>query len=127
MYSGRRGESISELQACTRTSTDQFGNTILQKASEMTTPSSTTKVRKSGTAQASTTPVARPTHDSIARRAYHIYVSTGSRQGSSRRNWLQAEKELRAESMAERLSPPDNNMWPLASMEVSSASVMRRN
>gem|GEM_PF-4385563 len=93
----------------------------------MNTPISTKKVRKSGTARASTTPVVRPTHDSIARRAYHIYVSTGSRQGSSRRNWVQAEKELQAESLADRLSPPDNNMWPIASMEVSSASVMRRN
>jgi hypothetical protein len=36
-----------------------------------------------------------PTHDAIAHRAYDIYVKTGCEQGHCKRNWLQAEHELR--------------------------------
>jgi len=34
-------------------------------------------------------------HEDIAKRAYEIYVETGRRQGQSRQNWLQAERELK--------------------------------
>ena len=36
-----------------------------------------------------------PSHDEIARRAYDIYLKTGSKQGRCKQNWLQAENELR--------------------------------
>jgi hypothetical protein len=35
------------------------------------------------------------THEDIAKHAYEIYVETGSRQGQSEQNWLQAEQELK--------------------------------
>lgn len=36
---------------------------------------------------------ATSTHEDIARRAYKIYVDTGSPWGHSEQNWLQAERE----------------------------------
>jgi hypothetical protein len=38
-----------------------------------------------------------PTHDEIAVRAYHIYLSRNGRPGSPDRDWLRAIEELRAE------------------------------
>ena len=38
-----------------------------------------------------------PTHDDIAKRAYDIYIRTGSRQGQCKQNWQQAEQDLRNE------------------------------
>ena len=35
-----------------------------------------------------------PSHDTIARRAYDIYIKHGSKQGQCKQNWQQAEHEL---------------------------------
>ncbi len=40
--------------------------------------------------------IAMPTHDQIAIRAYDIYVKTGREPGRCKRNWHQAETELRS-------------------------------
>ena len=40
-----------------------------------------------------------PSHDDIARRAYEIYVKTGSHAGRCQQNWLQAERELRKQTL----------------------------
>ena len=39
-------------------------------------------------------------HDDIARRAYEIYVKSGSKNGRCRQNWQQAENELRKPAVA---------------------------
>jgi hypothetical protein len=51
-----------------------------------------------------TATVARPTakavkvpHDQIAQRAHEIWLKRGCRPGEDERNWLEAEKQLRAE------------------------------
>jgi hypothetical protein len=37
------------------------------------------------------------THDQIARRAHEIWLKRGCKPGEDERNWLEAEKQLRAE------------------------------
>jgi len=39
-------------------------------------------------------PAARPTHQQIAERAYHIYEERGREDGNALEDWLQAELEL---------------------------------
>jgi hypothetical protein len=39
--------------------------------------------------------ITMPTHEDIAKRAYGIYVKSGCEQGKCKRNWHQAEHELR--------------------------------
>lgn len=39
---------------------------------------------------------ASPTYESIAARAYEIWVASGRQPGHDKENWLQAERELRA-------------------------------
>ena len=39
-------------------------------------------------------PLAAPTHDAIARRAYDLYVKGGSKQGQCKQNWQQAEQSF---------------------------------
>jgi hypothetical protein len=39
-----------------------------------------------------------PTHAQIAARAFEIYMRSGCRPGQDEHNWLEAEKELLAES-----------------------------
>jgi hypothetical protein len=41
--------------------------------------------------------IAGPTCEAIAERAYQIYVTNGSKSGTSDENWLQAERELKEE------------------------------
>jgi hypothetical protein len=36
-----------------------------------------------------------PTHEDIARRAYHLYEERGSEHGRDLEDWFQAERELR--------------------------------
>jgi hypothetical protein len=36
-----------------------------------------------------------PTHDEIARRAYHLYEARGREHGRDMEDWFQAERELR--------------------------------
>jgi len=36
-----------------------------------------------------------PTHDDVARRAYHLYEERGREHGRDRDDWFQAERELR--------------------------------
>jgi hypothetical protein len=37
----------------------------------------------------------RPTHDEIARLAYHLYEANGRREGRDLKDWLLAEQELK--------------------------------
>jgi len=39
-------------------------------------------------------PMAAPTHDAIAGRAYDLYVKGGSKQGQCKQNWQQAEQSF---------------------------------
>ena len=48
--------------------------------------------------------ITMPTHDEIARRAYDIYVKSGRKEGQCKKNWRQAEYDLR--NAAPRLSFP---------------------
>ena len=41
-------------------------------------------------------PVARPTHQQIAERAYQIYLKRGRGPGNAIADWLEAERQLRA-------------------------------
>ena len=49
------------------------------------------------TAPRPATKVMKPTHDQIAQRAHEIWVKRGCKPGEDERNWLEAEKQLRAE------------------------------
>ena len=40
-----------------------------------------------------------PSHEDIARRAYEIYVKKGRQQGQCQQDWLQAERELRKQTV----------------------------
>jgi hypothetical protein len=44
--------------------------------------------------ETSESPVARPTEEEIAVRAYHIYLERGEAEGNPSDDWLQAEREL---------------------------------
>ncbi len=39
----------------------------------------------------------QPSHDDIARRAYHLYWQRDARPGGETLDWLEAERELRDE------------------------------
>ena len=41
--------------------------------------------------------LAKPSHEQIAERAYHIYLERGGHAGDPVEDWLQAERELSAE------------------------------
>jgi hypothetical protein len=41
--------------------------------------------------------ITMPMHDDIAQRAYSIYVNSGRTKGQCKKNWHQAEYELRTE------------------------------
>jgi hypothetical protein len=43
-----------------------------------------------------------PTFDEIRQRAYEIYLGRGGAPGNSTSDWLQAERELKAERLAAR-------------------------
>ncbi len=67
------------------------------------TPRSTIPTSSMNTGGATAT-VARPmpkavkvTHDQIAQRAHEIWLKRGCKPGEDERNWLEAEKQLRAE------------------------------
>ena len=45
-----------------------------------------------------TTPAIQPTQAEIARRAHEIYQARGGAPGSDLDDWLQAERELKAEA-----------------------------
>jgi hypothetical protein len=132
MHLGLRGESISELQACTRTSHDPIRKHDLSRGNEMNAPTITTKAQKSATRQAGSirhtapTQGPRPTHANIAVRAYTIYISTGRQLNSCIRQWLQAEKELQSESKALLQLTADNNIRPLVSPVISGGVGPRR-
>ena len=51
---------------------------------------------KTATATA-TRPGVSPTHEQIAERAKSIWLKSGCRPGHDRENWLEAERQLRAE------------------------------
>lgn len=44
--------------------------------------------------RADATPLAGPTHEEVAIRAYRIYLERGDADGSPLEDWLQAENEL---------------------------------
>lgn len=43
------------------------------------------------------TAVLEPSHHEVAERAYHLYIARGGEPGRDFDDWLQAERELRAE------------------------------
>jgi hypothetical protein len=43
------------------------------------------------------TKAVKVTHDQIAQRAHEIWLKRGCKPGEDERNWLEAEKQLRAE------------------------------
>jgi hypothetical protein len=46
--------------------------------------------------------LAEPTFDEIRQRAYEIYLARGGAPGNSTSDWLQAERELKAERVSVR-------------------------
>lgn len=54
------------------------------------TPSPTTEEANKTTES----PLARPTEEEIALRAYHIYLQRGEAEANPSDDWLQAEREL---------------------------------
>jgi hypothetical protein len=49
------------------------------------------------------TPVAAPSHEAIARRAYEVYRARNGRPGNAWGDWCQAERELLAAANAQTL------------------------
>ena len=47
--------------------------------------------------QATTTRTVKVTHEQIAKRAHEIWVKRGCKHGHDEQNWLEAERQLRAE------------------------------
>jgi hypothetical protein len=76
---------------------------------------STTATRHTHTA--ATNGTGSPTHDAIAARAYELYEKSGFRNGSDAEFWLEAERQLRRESISAKRSPQD--AAPLASERLS--------
>jgi len=48
---------------------------------------------------------AAPTHEEIARRAYHLWEAAGRRHGGDVDDWVQAERELVTSPFAWRTPP----------------------
>lgn len=54
---------------------------------------------------------AKPSHEDIAKRAYEVYLRSGSKNGRCDRNWRRAERELRrrAGTPNDRAPAPEGN------------------
>ncbi|MCU0913690.1 MAG: DUF2934 domain-containing protein [Planctomycetes bacterium] len=70
-------------------------NTV--STSSIRTTNSTTTLRPAGAKTPQTTAPARITHEQIARRAHDIWVKNGCKHGQDEQNWLDAERQLKAE------------------------------
>jgi hypothetical protein len=57
----------------------------------------TTPLRPAGTKPLQATSRAKITYEQIARRAHEIWVKQGCTHGQDRQNWLEAERQLKAE------------------------------
>lgn len=56
-----------------------------------------TSSRKKSSPPVKAAPVqGEPSHEQIAARAYHLYLSRGADEGDAFLDWLRAERELRA-------------------------------
>lgn len=53
--------------------------------------------RPAATKSAPSTRGPLPTHDQISKRAHEIWIKRGCKPGQDEQNWLEAEKQLRAE------------------------------
>ena len=61
------------------------------------TGSATTTLRPVGVQAPAATKTAKPTREQIARRAHEIWVKNGCKHGQDEQNWLEAERQLKAE------------------------------
>ncbi len=57
----------------------------------------TTTLRPAGSKAPETMNKANPTREQIAKRAHEIWVKNGCRHGQDEQNWLEAERQLKAE------------------------------
>jgi hypothetical protein len=57
----------------------------------------TTTLRPAGAQTPAATPTVRITREQIAQRAHEIWVKNGCRHGQDEQNWLEAERQLKAE------------------------------
>jgi hypothetical protein len=48
--------------------------------------------------------VIEPTHEDVARRAYHLYEQGGAEHGRDRADWFQAEDDLRQRAVADAIN-----------------------
>lgn len=48
-------------------------------------------------ANAATAKTVKPTHDMVAQRAHALWVKNGCKHGQDEQNWLEAERQLKAE------------------------------
>jgi len=61
------------------------------------TGSATTTLRPVGAQAPAATKTAKPTREQIAQRAHEIWVKNGCKHGQDEHNWLEAERQLKAE------------------------------
>lgn len=94
--------------------TTSLKGTIMNNANQQRQSSSVASVPQvqDSRRESAATPArpAKPSHDSVARRAYEIYVASGCRSGRCGQNWRQAESELAGASVvADSGSPMAKN------------------
>jgi len=58
----------------------------------------TTTLRPAGTKAPEATKMVKITCDQIAQRAHQIWVKNGCKHGQDEQNWLEAERQLKAEA-----------------------------
>jgi len=66
-------------------------------AASSTKSSGTTTLRPAGAKAPQTTTPPKITHEQIAKRAHDIWVKNGCKHGQDEQNWLEAERQLKAE------------------------------
>jgi len=57
----------------------------------------TTTLRPVGVKAPEATKTVRPTREQIAQRAHELWVKSGCKHGRDEQNWLEAERQLKAE------------------------------
>ncbi len=62
------------------------------------TGGATTTLRPVGAQTPTTTKTPKPTREQVAQRAHDIWVKNGCKHGQDEQNWLEAERQLKAET-----------------------------
>jgi hypothetical protein len=99
---GQQGAAQSPIEAQQKSRAQDRVDRAAKPAPSKTPPkqASAARVPVGGLATAlaaATAPAPEPTHEEIAARAYDLWIAQGCPHGRDHENWIEAERQLRAE------------------------------